>query len=377
MRQALNSNRVHVLHVIDQLAVGGAERMLVDLANQAVVDGYRISACITREGGELADELRPEVEVLELGRQRRFDGAALRRLGRFVRERSVDVLHVHGRSSFSLVALSKALGLLSAPVLLHDHRSIEIDDSVPGWFRVAEKLFLDQYVGVYNRLGEWACSAGVASGKVHVIGNALDLQRLAGGASAEAACDASVPSGGLVGVTVAGLREEKGTDTLLEAIAQVPRDLDVSIQIIGGVANSAYAERCRRLCSVLDIWDRVSFLGMRRDVPALLRQADFAVMPSRSESGPLVLIEYMAFGLPFVATRVGDVSEKAERLGLGEFIPPGDPGAMAGALERLLRLAPEQRKHQGSLGQSVARQHFDVRAVAPEWYHLYDRMTAA
>lgn len=350
--------------------------MLVDLANQAVGDGYRVSVCITREGGELAAELKPEIELLELGRRRRFDWSALRRLGHFVQDRGVDVLHVHGRSTFSLVSLARMLRLLRKPALLHDHfGKIETDRSVPGWLRIAGRRYLDRYVGVYRQLGEWALTAGVEPDRIHVIGNALDLQRLAeGGREASGGAGTLALQSGYLGITVAGIREEKGTDTLLKALSQLPSDLAYSLLVVGGAADPAYVDRCRGLCAELGVQDRVIFLGLRRDVPALLRQADFAVMPSRSESGPLVLIEYMAFGLPFVATRVGDVSHKAERFGLGEFVPPDDPTAMAAALERLLRLSEEERRCRGQEGQRVARQHFDIRAVAPEWYRLYEQM---
>lgn len=367
--------RLHVLHVIDQLAVGGAERMLVDLANQTSLDGYRVSVCITRAGGELKSELRPEIEVLELARQRRFDWQAICQLGRFVRQQQVDILHVHGRFSFSLVALAKALRFIPLPVLLHDHYgTIETDRSVPYWFRFASKYYLNQYVGVYCQLGKWAFAAGIPPEHIHVIGNALDLQRLMVKSSIPECSDFSRKRRGLTGVTVAGIRREKGTDTLLRAIAQVPRDLAFSLLIVGRSADDAFTDQCRNLCSELGITDRVEFLGLRRDVPTLLQQADFAVMSSRSESGPLVLIEYMAFGLPFVATRVGDISQKVELLGLDEFIPPEDPNKMADAIERLLRLPSEERQHRGATGQKIAEQHFDIRAVAPEWYKLYKQM---
>lgn len=364
-------NPKHVLHVIDRLARGGAERMLVDLANIASADGWRVSVCITRQGGELVSELAREIQLLELGRSRRLDWPAMRRLAAFVRDRKVDVLHVHGRSSFSMVALMKACGLVSHPIILHDHFSIEIDDSIPMWFKLVGRHMLDHYVGVYESLFTWACSAGVCPERVHVIGNALDLRRLASGATIPAASLPHSLPPHPVGVAVGGIRPEKGTDTLLRALAMVPRDRAFSVFVIGGMADPDFGLRCTQLCTKLGINDRVMFLGQRSDVLELLQIADFAIMPSRSESGPLVLIEYMAFGLPFVSTRIGEVSNKAERLGLPEFVSPDDPSALARAMVRLLDLPEAVRRRRGEQGREVVRRHFDLRTVMRKWYGLY------
>jgi glycosyltransferase involved in cell wall biosynthesis len=141
--------------------------------------------------------------------------------------------------------------------------------------------------------------------------------------------------------------------------------------VIGGKAERDYAAHCMNLCIKLGVEDRVVFLGPRSDLPDLLQIADFAVMSSRSESGPLVLIEYMAFGLPFVSTQVGDVSNRAERLGMLEFVPPDDPAAMASAMQRLLDLSSAERIRRGEQGREVVRQHFDLRKAMPRWYRLY------
>src|SRR5262249_9007541 len=123
---------MHVMHVIDSLCLGGAERMLVDIANATVADGHRVSACITRDGRDLANELRPEVHLWVLARQKRLEWAALKQFAAIIKEHKVDLLHVHGRSTFSFAATVKTLGLIRIPILLHDHYGqIEIDTSVP------------------------------------------------------------------------------------------------------------------------------------------------------------------------------------------------------------------------------------------------------
>src|SRR5262245_34387667 len=112
---------MHVMHVIDSLCLGGAERMLVDIANATAADGHRVSACITRDGRDLANELRPDVPLWVLARQKRFDWTALKQFASIIQEQKVDLLHAHGRSTFSFAATVRTFGLIRTPILLHDH----------------------------------------------------------------------------------------------------------------------------------------------------------------------------------------------------------------------------------------------------------------
>ena len=363
---------MHIMHVIDGLPLGGAERMLVDIANAIVMSGDRVSACITRTCIDLAGSLDPRVRLHVLGRTRRFDFTALRQFGRLVRNEKVDLLQAHSRSTFSMLALARLLRWLEAPVILHDHYgSIEINASVPVWFRFAGRFFLDRYVGVYTRLGHWAEQAGVPRQRIDVIGNALDLSRLQNGKVLELHREFGLSADDRVGIVVAGIRAEKGIDLLLQALALRPLPPATTFLIVGGDSDADYALHCRQLTAQLKLDGRVRFVGPRRDVPAIIGGADFALMPSRSESGPLVLIEYMAAGLPFVSTRAGDIAQKAFEAGLPGFVSAEDTGALRAALDVLLDLPPAEWRARGEMGQRLAFDIFDIRKVMPVWREVY------
>ena len=74
------------------------------------------------------------------------------------------------------------------------------------------------------------------------------------------------------------------------------------------------------------------FLGLVRDVPALLRQARMYVLSSVSEGVSLTLLEAMACGLPIVATRVGGTPEVVSDGVTGLLVPPRDPPSLAAAM---------------------------------------------
>lgn len=359
------------MHVIDTLALGGAERMLVELANRATADGYQVSVCVTRDGCALATALRRDIPLLVLGRRRRFDLAAMWRFAAFVKAERVEVLHAHGLSTFSFLALLKIMCLIRQPIILHAHNGLELDTSIPSWFRLYGYRYIDHYVGVYSKMREWAEAAGLPASKISVIENALDLTRIQEALPLNIKDEYGIPDTMPVGIVVGNIRQEKGIDVLLTAIAQCSAFRAARVLIVGGYANKEYARACQTKSAILGLGDRVNFLGQRPDIPELLHSVDFALLPSRSESGPLVLIEYMVSGLPFVSTQVGGIAQRVANLGVPEFVPPDDADAFTRALDRLLSLSPSERRARGAAGRDVAVREFDIRNVMQQWYAIY------
>jgi glycosyltransferase involved in cell wall biosynthesis len=350
---------VNILHVIDALAIGGAERMLVEIANRTHHDGHGVAVCGTRAGGPMAARLHPAIEQKVLGRKHRLDARPLAELVRWTRQRKFDVVHCHGRSSFSMLALLAGLHVFSVPIVLHDHLGVEIHPEVPRWLPYA-KRFLAEYVGVYDAHAAWARGAGLDPERVTVIANAIDMDATVDGAQLPAARGVRL-------VFIGGLRREKAVDLLLEALVLV--DTQLTLFVIGGDADRAYAAAIRARASQPDLAGRVVFLGQREDAIALAKSADLAVHPARSESGPLVLAEYAALGVPFVATCVGGIAKSLADAGAGWFVDPDDARVLAAAIGEAL--ANRARFVDGN--RARARAMFHIASVMPKWYDVYAR----
>ena len=367
---------MHILHVIDSLALGGAERMLIDLANATHADGvHSVSVCITRPSANVISDLHPEIRVWVLDRKKRFDWRAFYAFAHIVADEKVDLIHTHITYNFAFVALIRALKLINAPILLHDHLGdaelLEVNKVVPTWLKWWGKYHLAAYVGVYQKLADGALAAGIPKSKVRVIENALDLARLNGGGSCNLRAQFGIPESAPMGICVGGIRLAKGIDTLLEAVTLMGGKAPFHLFIVGGDREPAYTARCHQRALASDLRGKVTFWGERSDVPTLLNSVDFAVMPSRSESGPLVLIEYMLAGLPFVSTTVGGISNRVAAMNLPEFVSPDDPVLLSQALERLVQLPPDERRKRGLKGKQIAQENFDIRRVLPQWYAVY------
>ena len=141
--------------------------------------------------------------------------------------------------------------------------------------------------------------------------------------------------------------------------------------VIGGVRDVAYSSQCIAEMKRLRLESEVVFAGERLNIQEWLGQFDFAVHAARSESGPLVVIEHLASGLPLICTRVGGIAQQAERLGVERFLPPDDPNALADAIDEFVAASPQLRAQRAAFAKQIAHRHFDIRSVMPAWHDIY------
>ena len=361
---------MRVMHVIDQLGIGGAERCLVEIALASQREGMEVSVCATRGGGAMEARLPARVPFRNLGRRSRWELSATTKFSEWVRERRADVLHVHGRSSLLFVAASRRLGRLPTPALLHDHYG---DGNRSAWVLRLCRDAITRYVASSPRLEQSAWKAGVPRGRTETISASLPLSRFSAGRKSAARARLGLPPHAVAAVAVGGLRSQKGYDILLQALAGLNAPTNFRVYLLGGVRDAAYARRLRGQARALALSDRIVFLGERTDTDDWLAAADFSVHAARVESGPLALIEQMAAGLPTVCTRVGAVAAIAEESGAEGFVNPEDPASLRSEMERLLSSSREERRARGGFGRRIAEQKFDLNRRFDQWKSAYLR----
>jgi len=160
--------------------------------------------------------------------------------------------------------------------------------------------------------------------------------------------------------------EKKGYDDLLAALGRLPRDLAWRFTHIGGGTLLAGLER---QAAELGIADRIEWRGAQAQeaVLAAYREADVFALASRvSADGdrdglPNVLLEAQSQRLACIATALPGIAELIEPEITGLLVPPGDPSALAAALEQLIR-HPQERARLGAAGESRVRTRFTLEA---------------
>lgn len=318
-----------VMHLLDTLDAGGAERVAVNLVNSLPRETYRVFLCTSRRDGALAALLEPGVERVCLQRRHTLDAFAVWRLAAFIRRHRIRILHAHGPSLFLAVASHLLAPRLS--VVWHVHHG--------------------HYAGAHNRalLHRLFCK-GVSF--LVVVNH--DLVRYAEDRLAVAPArvrfvpnlassihpSAPVPLPGTVGkriLCVANLRPEKDHLTLVRALDVVRRQIPgVHLLLAGAFTDPKTVSRLRYEIAANALDESITLLGARTDVPALCASCDIGVLSSRSEGFPMALVDYGQAGLPVIATAVGECAQVLEGGDAGILVPPGQPGVLAAKLILLL-----------------------------------------
>ena len=172
-------------------------------------------------------------------------------------------------------------------------------------------------------------------------------------------------------ITVSRLLERKGIHHLLEAIAK-PSPLPVTLTIVG---TGSYENELRRICTELELNDRVDFTGfVRRDeLPELYRQYDVFALPSQTESFGLVFAEAMSCGLPIIGTFVGGIPELVRHEIDGILVNPAKPGEIRESLETMLN-NPEKRIAMGIAARQRIEEKYSWRVIAAQYLECYQKV---
>jgi glycosyltransferase involved in cell wall biosynthesis len=157
---------------------------------------------------------------------------------------------------------------------------------------------------------------------------------------------------------------------LIEAFAQVRTHTPLYLLLVGG---GELEDAVRQQVVELGLQQRVRFLGVRADVPAILNASDLFVLSSRWEGNPLSVMEAMAAGLPVVSTAVGGVPDLVREGETGLLVPSGDAAALARALQALVD-DPARREAMGAAARQHAIAHFDIRHTVRGYEQLYESL---
>jgi glycosyltransferase involved in cell wall biosynthesis len=158
------------------------------------------------------------------------------------------------------------------------------------------------------------------------------------------------------------VNHHKGVDLLVSAFrALAARFPDLHLVIVGsGPDEPALHEQARSI-------PRVHFLGWvssRQRVQELLGASEVVACPSHEDAFPYTVAEAMTAGRPLVASAVGGICDLVADGQTGYLIPPGDPGALERALERILR-NPGRAEAMGLSGRARIEQEFAEAVLVP------------
>ncbi|GAC1341927.1 MAG: glycosyltransferase [Myxococcales bacterium] len=331
---------VPVLHLINQMGIGGAETQFVERLRLHPTGFSAVVGCLDRSGPMLGEMLKlgfdPELYSLKGSLLRANTMLQVGRIAALIRRRGIKIIHGTDINT-------NLLGLLAAR--LTGARSIasrvDLGHTRHGFGRMHRALEMwvarnsDMVVANADAVREVCIRVeGCKPARVAVVRNGIDISRFDRLAKEPLQAPLPVPAGATVVAVIGNLWPVKGHRTLVEAVARLgPRFRDVHFVCAGdGPERSFLEQRIAELC----LRDRIHLLGHRRDVPAVLARARAACLCSNAEGLSNALMEAMTARLPSVATAVGGTPELIREGENGFLVPPRNPEKLADALGHLL-----------------------------------------
>ena len=261
-----------------------------------------------------------------------YDLRVPRRLGQYLAQHGIRLVHVHGYKAAVNTAL--APGRFGMVCTLHGQGE-------PNW-RNPKAYIRD----VVYRGGEvWSCrqrksavcfvTEDLKQRHGHRYGS-LDLFTVHNGIDPLDADDLTKEPGlapdRLHALMVGRLSPVKGIEFTLQAMARLAPDHRWQLNLVG---EGSLRTDLEAMVSTLGIRDRVTFLGFRRDVYDLMAHSDLLIMSSHHEGLPYTLLEAMSLGKPTLASDIGGLAEVLVQDETGILVPVGDVDALAAGLTRL------------------------------------------
>ncbi|MCH1867667.1 glycosyltransferase [Nocardioides sp. CFH 31398] len=361
---------LRVTFVVPDLAVGGAERHVVDLLTRLDRDVVEPRVVCLGEPGRLFDAAAGVAPATSFGHARRDVLRSVVALARQLRASGTDVVVARGYSAELVGRVAATLARVPRSVVwVHNCGSL----TPRGRLRaLADRLLdpvTDAYFGVADRQVPYLVDElGYPEAKVRVLHNGVDVDAF-GRPEDLAARDAVRADLGLapddvaIGI-LAALRPEKEHELLLAAVRRVVAVVPRARLVVVGDGDRRAELEAR--AAALGLGDAVVFAGYRSDVPQVLAALDVSTLASSAvECFPISLLEAMATGLPAVCTDVGGVAEILVDGETGFLVASRDEAALA---DRLAALAadPDLRRRMGAAGQARVRQRFTLTANVRE-----------
>jgi glycosyltransferase involved in cell wall biosynthesis len=367
---------MRILFLSTSMGMGGADQQILMLARAMRARGHEVRIVALAPLGPMGQEAQREgIEVESLELERNF-GAIPRvlRLVRIIRAWRPDVLHSHMvHANLIARAIRPVAGVPALVSTIHSINdggplrmaAYRLTSGLVDRFTIISRLAAERYIAI----------RAVPAQRLQVVPNAVDTDRFRKLPEARAALRRELGLGEeFVWLAVGRFEPAKDYPTMIAAFARLATVRPASRLLL--VGKGSLRSEVEGMVRAAGVEDGVRFLGVRRDIPALMSAADGYLLSSAWEGMPVVLLEAAAVELPVVATRVGGVAEVVEDGTTGLLVRSADPAMLAEAMEKMESLTPEARLAMGASGRLLVEQRYGTGRVMEMWERLYSEVIA-
>ena len=373
-----DGRRVRVLFVMIQMAMGGSERVVLNLIKNLDRGVFEPSVAWFHHQKPLEEFEALRVPLYYIPKRTRFDWTAMRRLAVTVRDGGIDLVNAHHFMPF-FYSYYGAKVANRVPLVYTEHSEADVS-AVRSSTRTLGRYLLrssDASIGVTDTVSRTLMAQfGLDQRAVHTIENGVAIEHFGRSAARGGRLrqELGLSADTIVIGHIANLRRNKNHLFLLRAFREIARNRkDVTLVLLGqGQHDDAENSEpeIRRFIQDAGLEASVRLLGYRSDVREVLDILDVCCLVSYKEGLPLSLLEAMASGLPVIGTAIDGIRNVVEPGVNGVTVAPDD---VAGLTSNLLRLIEDEqlRRQMGAASRRIAIDRYSLDRCIDETQRLF------
>lgn len=358
-----------ILHVIPHLGRGsGAARIVKDLADYQVTHGNSVSiVSLSKTTPSYDKELKDlgcKVVYLEKKRDVLYHPKFFVKLRKIIKE--YEIVHVHLFPALYWVALAKYFSQSSCKMVLTEHSTAN-NRQGKWWLKPVEQFMYNQYdiiVSITDAVTEYIHRYVDSRIKTITILNGIKLNCY-NNAKAYSRADLGIPDSAFMLIQVSRFAPQKNQIAVMRTLIHLPKDF-YAIFVGDGPELEAHKLKAKQM----GLSDRIRFLGLRNDIPALLKTSDVVVLSTHFEGFGLAIVEGMAAGKPVVASNVDGLRDVIGDAGI--LFEPDDEAGLALYLQKL----KEDQDYYNMIAERCRKRSllFSSDVMGASYIQLYDQI---
>lgn len=359
-----------ILYVITGLGLGGAEKVMIQLAEKIKSLNHSIKI-IYLTGNVQVQPNDKTIEIIGLNLNSAIDFVeASRKYRQVIYDFHPDVIHAHMIHANIFTRLNSIFLPRDIKLICSAHSSNE-----GGILRMLAYRLTNGLSDVLTNVSQEATQSfikkkAVNASDIVTIYNGIDLTkfRSIGKVNNISKCKLKIDSNDKIILAVGRIEDPKDYPTLIKAVSLLSETTNNFKLLIAG--EGTLRKDLEILINKLKVSDRVYLLGNRDDIPELMALSDLYVLSSKFEGLPTVLIEAMACGKFVVSTDCGGAREVIGDTGI--LVPIKDSKKLAAALDKALNLPSEDIELNSIKAMARAEKLFSIDKVINEWLKIYE-----
>lgn len=323
---------MRVLHIINNLNIGGAEKLLVETLPLYESFGVQVDVfLLTKVDSPFVSAIEENFNgnIYYSGLKSVYNPCQILKIRDFIQHGDYDVVHAHLFPTLYWVSLVKTFFGIKIPIIFTEHstHNKRLDKFI---FRAIDRCIYRKYQNILAITPQvkqvLVQKLNINPEKVEVVYNGVEVDKYK--QASPYAEGTFFEKGATILMQVSRFQAAKDQKTVIRALALLPQKYKLLL-----VGDGETKIECENLVQALSLQERVQFLGSRVDIPELLKTADIVIQSSHWEGFGLVAVEAMAAGKPIIASDVVGLRDIVS--GYGLLFQKGNEDQLAKEIETL------------------------------------------